>query len=174
MEPEGLFLIFLNGELTQVSCLHCAPEARRSAGSRPSPLPSAAAPRQTPIPCGTAAGPSPPAERGRRPSSRLALTPGRAAGLPLPARTDRRTDGRTDALSPRRDLAKFATHRPGFYTPWRPASPCCCSLPRAGSSPPRQEPAGPGRAERGQPSCLPRLPARSARGTPPVPRSQEV
>lgn len=45
MEPEGLFLIFLNGELTQVSCLRCAAEAPRSAGSRPSPLPSAAAPR---------------------------------------------------------------------------------------------------------------------------------
>lgn len=133
-------------------------------GKHPSPAaPPPARPPEPPRPSGAGA-------RGRSSHSPRAGLPG--CRCPRP---HGRTHGPTDALPPRRDLAKFATHRPGFYASWRPASPCCCSLPWAGSSPPRQEPAGPGRAERGQPRLPSPAPGPLRPGVPlPSRRSQEV
>lgn len=84
-------------------------------------------------------------ERHQRLAAPLALT---LAGLQSgrPPGTHRPTPLRlrpTDVLPLRRDLAKFATNRPGFYTSWLPASLYFYNLPLAGSSQYRQRAAGP-------------------------------
>lgn len=164
MEPEGLFLIFSNGKLARDLCRRFASEVQprpfrgpprahpRSRTSHSSPTTR----RRNPLP-GSPARLSPRTHR-RRTAGRAAANaaaPLRSSLSSAPAVAPPWAEGRAASG---RDLAKFATTRPGFHTSRLSASPYFNNLPFAGSSQRRQR--RPGRAEPpwGCGRCSPRAP----------------
>lgn len=133
--------------------------------SLPAPLPPRAG-QTCPAAAETPAAAQPPPSGGQRPAAPLALTPaglqsGRLRGARRSAPLRRRP---TDVLPLRRDLAKFATNRPGFYTSWLPASfifTICLLL-----APPSRDKRRPGRAGPGGAGTAGPAP-RGQRGLPP-------